>query len=73
MELKPSQIQKFIELHKDCAGFEMYTEDQKRELAISVANVYKTRFKIFLRIKKDDSKTDCLQGVISRDIPQNLI
>ena len=54
MELKPEQIKKFIELHKDLAGFENYTEDQVREIANGVANYYLTLFKIHQRIKKDN-------------------
>jgi len=52
MELKPEQIKKFVELHKDLAGFENYTEDQVREIANGVANYYLILFKIHQRIKK---------------------
>lgn len=53
MILKPEQIKKFIELHKDYAGFESYSEDQKREIANGVANYYLTLFNIQQRIEKD--------------------
>jgi hypothetical protein len=53
MELKPEQINKFIEIHKDCSGFVDYSEDQKREIANGVANYYLTLFNIQQRIRKD--------------------
>ena len=51
MELKQEQIDKFIELHKDCAGFENYSENEVREIANGVANYYITLFKIHQRLK----------------------
>lgn len=54
MELKPEQIDKFKELHKDCAGFENYSEDEVREIANGVANYYVSLFKIHQRIKKNE-------------------
>ncbi len=53
MELKPAQIKEFIELHKDLAGFEHYTENQVREIANGIANYYLTLFHIHQRIKKE--------------------
>lgn len=53
MILKTEQINKFIELHKNCAGFESYTEDQKREIANGVANFYITLFNIQQRSLKE--------------------
>ena len=53
MILKSEQINKFKELHKDCAGFEVYSEDQIAEIANGVANYYLTLFKIHQRIKKE--------------------
>lgn len=53
MELKQKQINKFIELHKDCKDFDNYSEEQKREIANGVANYYLTLFNIYKRIKKD--------------------
>jgi len=53
MELKPEQINKFIELHRECEGFESYSEDQKREIANGVANYYLTLFSIYQRNKKE--------------------
>lgn len=55
MILKPEQINKFIEIHKDCDGFESYTEDQKREIANGVANYYLALFNIQQRVKKEQS------------------
>jgi len=54
MELKPEQIKKFIEIHKDCEGFENYSEEQVREIANGVANYYLTLFKIHQRIRKEN-------------------
>lgn len=51
MELKPEQINKFIELHKECEGFKNYTEDQKRQIANGVANYYLTLFKIHQNVR----------------------
>ena len=51
MELKPEQIKRFVELHKDCAGFENYTEEQIKEIANNVSNYYLTLFRIHQRIK----------------------
>jgi hypothetical protein len=56
MELKPEQINRFIELHKDCEGFENFSEAQKREIANGVANYYLTLFNIHQRIKKEGKK-----------------
>jgi hypothetical protein len=54
MQLKPEQVKKFIEIHKDCAGFECYSEEQKIELANAVANYYLTLYNIQQRTKKDE-------------------
>jgi len=54
MELKPEQIQKFIELNEGLAGFENFTEGQVKEIANGVANYYLTLFKIHQRVKKDN-------------------
>lgn len=56
MILKPEQIQKFIEIHKDCAGFENYSEEQKAEIANGVANYYLTLFNIHQRIRQENKK-----------------
>lgn len=53
MELTPAQLQKFIELHKNVAGFESFSEEEIREIANGVANYYLTLFKIHQRVKKD--------------------
>lgn len=57
MELKPEQIKKFMEIHKDCAGFESYSEEQIREIANGTANYYLTLFKIHQRIKRENEGT----------------
>jgi len=54
MILKPEQVNKFIELHKDYAGFESYSEDHIREIANGIANYYLTLFNIQQRIKKEE-------------------
>ena len=54
MELNQEQIDKFIELNKDLAGFENFTKDQVREIANGVANYYLTLFNINKRIKTDE-------------------
>jgi len=54
MELKPEQIKKFIEIHKDCAGFENYSEKQINEIANGMANYYLSLFNIYQRIKKEN-------------------
>lgn len=58
MELKPSQVQKFKELHKDLEGFDKYTEDEIREIANGVANYYLTLFRIYQRVKKENGGID---------------
>jgi hypothetical protein len=61
MELKPEQIMKFIELHKDVAGFENFPEEQLREIANGVANYYLTLFKIQQRIKKEEKEMKVIE------------
>ena len=53
MELKLEQIKNFIELHKDCDGFNEYSEEQKIKIANGVANYYLTLFNIYQRIKSE--------------------
>jgi len=54
MELKSEQIKKFIEIHKDCEGFDKYSEEQVSKIANGVANYYLTLFKIYQRIRKEN-------------------
>ena len=54
MELKLEQIKKFAELHKDCEGFENYSEEQISKIANGVANYYLTLFRIQQRITKEN-------------------
>lgn len=56
MELKQVQIDKFIELHRDLADFESYSEDQKRAIANSIANYYLALFKIHQKRKEKPYK-----------------
>ena len=56
MELKPEQINKFIELNKDVEGFECLSEKQKKEIANGVANYFLTLFKIHQRVKNGGLK-----------------
>jgi len=58
MELKPEQIKRFKEIHKDCEGFERYTEEQIREIANGVANYYLTLFSIHQRLKREGVDID---------------
>lgn len=53
MELSPAQLNRFNEIHKDCAGFDKYSEDQKREIANGVANYYLTLFNIQQRTRNE--------------------
>lgn len=57
MILKPEQINRFVEFHKDCADFSGYSEDQIREIANGVANYYLNLFNIQQRIKKEELTT----------------
>jgi hypothetical protein len=61
MELNPEQIMKFIELHKDVAGIENFSEEQLREIANGVANYYLTLFKIHQRIKKEEKEMKVIE------------
>ncbi|MEI8339774.1 MAG: hypothetical protein WCF94_03875 [bacterium] len=54
MELKPEQLHKFKELHKNCAGFENYSDEQISEVANGVANYYLTLFNIQQRIRTEE-------------------
>lgn len=61
MELKPEQIQRFVELHKNVPGFEKYSEKEVREIANGVANYYLTLFKIYQRLKKEGMELPDIQ------------
>lgn len=56
MELKPEQIERFIELHKNIPDFEKYSEAQIREIANGVANYYLSLYKIHQRHKKNKTR-----------------
>jgi hypothetical protein len=58
MELKPEQIERFKEIHKDCEDFERYSEDQIREIANGIANYYLALFNIHQRLKREGKSLD---------------
>lgn len=58
MELKPEQINKFKELHKDVAGFEDFSEEQINEIANGVANYYLNLFKVHQNINKQNNNSE---------------
>lgn len=61
MELKPEQIQRFIDLHKNMPGFERYSDTEIREIANGVANYYLTLFKIYQRLEKEGMELDDIE------------
>lgn len=63
MELKPEQVNKFIELHKGCAGFEAYSKEQQNQIANGVANYYLSLFKIQQNIRKREENLGKIPGV----------
>lgn len=56
MELKPEQIEKFKELHKDFEDFKKYSDAEIREIANGVANYYLTLYNIHQRINTKQKK-----------------
>ena len=54
MELKPEQIDKFKKIHQKDGGLESYSEDQIKEIANGMANLYLALFDIYRKIKKDE-------------------
>jgi hypothetical protein len=61
MELKPEQLDKFVELHKDFVDFENYSKDEVREIANGVINYYLTLFNIHQRIKKEEKEVKIIK------------
>ncbi|MCX6756293.1 MAG: hypothetical protein NTX85_03060 [Candidatus Nomurabacteria bacterium] len=57
MQLNQLQINKFCELHKDCADFESLSKVQKSRIANGVANHYQNLFKIQQRLKKESENS----------------
>ena len=47
MKLKQEQIEKFVEIHKDCDVLINYSKEQVEEIANGVANYYLTLFRIY--------------------------
>ena len=60
MEITAEQLYEFINLHKNCIGFDVYNEDQQKEIANGVANYYITFFKTYQRIIKDCGSLEAL-------------
>lgn len=61
MELKPEQIKRFVDLHKNLPEFEKYSETEIKEIANGVANYYLSLFKIYQRIKKEGKELEDIQ------------
>lgn len=55
--LSPELVKKFIEINKNTKGFDRYSDEEKEEIANSVARYYITLFKIHQRIKNDEKKS----------------
>lgn len=53
MQLTSSQIKKFKEIHAKYGGLEGFSDDQIREIAQGVANLFLNRFKAYQRIKRE--------------------
>lgn len=55
MELTAEQVKKFKEIHDKYGGLGEYTDDQIREIAQGVANLFLNRFKTYQRIKREEN------------------
>jgi hypothetical protein len=55
MQLKPDQIKNFKELHRD-HELDKYTEDEIREIANGVANIYLTLYRICQRTRREEER-----------------
>jgi len=60
MKLKPEQIKKFFEIHKDCEGFNHYSEEELSDIANGVANYYINLFKIHQNNRKKPYKSSSI-------------
>lgn len=63
MQLNQAQINKFIELNKNCVGFENYSEKEISEIANGIANYYLTLFSIQQRLKIKDKNMTNIGGI----------
>ncbi len=52
MQLKPDQIKRFKDLHKD-HELDGYTEDEIREIANGVAHIYLTLYRAYQKIRRE--------------------
>jgi hypothetical protein len=57
MQLTPSQIKHFKDLHRD-HELDEYTEDEIREIANGVANIYLTLYRAYQRIRFEEEGKD---------------
>jgi hypothetical protein len=53
MQLKPDQIRKFKDLHKN-HELDECTEDEIREIANGVANIYLTLYRTYQRLEREE-------------------
>jgi hypothetical protein len=53
MQLNPEQIENFKGLHQD-HELDKYTEEEIREIANGVANIYLTLYRAYQRIRLED-------------------
>lgn len=56
MELTDTQVKAFKEAHDKCGGLEGFSDDQIREIAQGVANLFLNRFKTYQRIKNEQKE-----------------
>ena len=57
MQLKPEQVQRFKDLHKN-HELDGYTEEEIREIANGVVNIYLTLYGIYQRIMRQEKEQD---------------
>ena len=57
MQLKPEQIKKFKDLHRD-HELDKYTEDEIREIANGLANIYLTLYRVCQRVTREEEEKD---------------
>ncbi len=57
MQLSPEQIKKFKELHQN-HELDAYTEDEIREIANGVVNIYLTLYRSYQKMKSEEEQRD---------------